>query len=173
MASKQQQILNKVSEVIAESEKFFKKNVFENIKFEVRFDLKGASAGIAGYKIVNGERHYYVRFNVDMIYGDHFEEILNETISHEMAHIFCFITGYGKGHDAHWKYVCRVLGGSGERCHKLSYTPARKTRKFIYETTCGKKITVGLKAHNNIQMGKKYTVQQTGGYLIASKYQQV
>ena len=76
-----------------------------------------------------------VTFNVDAIKQDS-SWVLNETIPHEIAHIFSEQLQLGRCHDNGWKRVCIALGGSGEiRCGSKKISgklKARRTRKFQY-----------------------------------------
>lgn len=164
---------SKVNEVIALSKEVLKRDVFAGIDIDVRFDLKGACAGQAGYTTSKGNREYFLRFNIDMIKDDRFNEILENTVPHELAHVIGFITGAFKNHDKNWKRVCKVLGGTGETYHRLEWTPAKVTKKFVYETTCGSKVTVGVNRHNKIQNGKTYVLSKTGGKLLKNCYQEI
>ena len=42
-----------------------------------------------------------------------------DTVIHELAHAICFRLKLDKGHGYEFKRVCRLMGGTGERCVKL------------------------------------------------------
>jgi len=42
-----------------------------------------------------------------------------DTVIHELAHAICFRLKLDKGHGYEFKRVCRLMGGTGERCLKL------------------------------------------------------
>jgi len=119
----------------------------------IRFDLKGRCAGRAG-RDYNG---YYIRINVDMMASDEsWNDIIGDTVPHELAHIVCFICPYlGKNHNTGWSRVCKNLGGSGERCHKLKFVYANG-KQFTYTLSCGRIIVVSTTRHNRIQKGVVY-----------------
>ena len=124
----------------------------------VNFDLRGRSAGQAirrGYV-------YTVRFNRDMIMNDGWEHIINETVPHELAHIICFVNpNLGRNHDAGWTRVCRLLGGSGERCHKEVVTYA-KGKTYIYTTSTGHTVSMSAIRHRKVQNGGTYICRERG-----------
>jgi predicted SprT family Zn-dependent metalloprotease len=134
---------------------------------QVRFDLRGRCAGVAGYKGgLFGKRSYFLRFNRDMLHTDAFKHLIEDTVPHEIAHLTCFMRPeLGSNHDAGWKRVCRELGGSGERCHQEQVVYANG-ETFQYKTTMGKLVTVSERIHRNIQMGTSYTVKRGGGKLL-------
>ena len=134
---------------------------------QVRFDLRGRCAGIAGYKgRLSGKRDYFLRFNRDMIMNDGFKHLIEDTVPHEIAHIVCFMRPeLGRNHDAGWKQVCRALGGGGERCHTEQVVYANG-KTYQYKSTTGRLITLSEKRHRDIQMGATYTVKRGGGQLL-------
>ena len=117
---------------------------------EVRFDLKGRSAGKAGRR----DGKLVVWFNGDMMLDDRFQHIINNTVPHEIAHSFCqSFPRFGSGHDRGWKMVCFLLGGNGERCHDQEVTFARGAT-YEYTTTTGHKVRVSQQIHNKIRKGQ-------------------
>lgn len=40
--------------------------------------------------------------------------VVADTLPHEVAHIVCYMTGKGDGHDEVWQRVCKALGGDGK-----------------------------------------------------------
>lgn len=42
-----------------------------------------------------------------------------DTVIHELAHAICFRLSLDRGHGYEFKRVCRLMGGTGERCLKL------------------------------------------------------
>jgi SprT protein len=134
---------------------------------QVRFDLRGRAAGMAGYKglLFSKHRDYFLRFNRDMIHNDGFKHVLEDTVPHEIAHIVCYMRPeLGSKHDSGWKRVCRSLGGNGERCHTEQVVYA-KGNTYQYKTTHGRLVSVSETIHRNIQMGAIYGVKRGGGKL--------
>lgn len=162
-----EKIIDKVDELIVLS--ISKYNItLPNI--DIKFDLKGRSAGQARVKRSIFGNEYTIRFNIDMVNDHRFDHIYNQVVSHELAHIIGFYTGWFKNHDRKWKSVCIALGGNGERCHDQEVTYARNVKQYKYNTTCGKVITVSAIRHNKIQKGKVYKLASTGGYLIKESF---
>jgi predicted SprT family Zn-dependent metalloprotease len=123
----------------------------------VRFDLRGRNAGQAG-RDYGG---YFMRFNIDMMQNEGWDHIFNETVPHELAHVICFWKNWDRGHGAKWKSACRVLGGSGQRCHSETVTYA-KGKTFYYTSSTGQVVAISSIRHGKIQRGASYTLR-TGG----------
>ena len=61
---------------------------------------------------------------------------IKNTMVHELAHIINYYYG-GRNHDKQWKYIARLLGDDGERCHDYA-TPENKPVKKTYQLKCTK-----------------------------------
>lgn len=137
----------------------------------VRLDLKGKSAGEAGR---DARGQYFMRFNREAI-TKHWEDMVNNTIPHELAHVITIVKYGTCRHDADWRHVTRSLGGSADRCHRYELTPAKtKTRfRFKYVTPKGIELLIGSKHHNMIQSYSEswspITVRKTGE-VVTKKY---
>lgn len=158
-----EQIQNRIKQVMKAAEERYGVDFSE---VQVRFDLRGRCAGIAGYQgTMFGERNYFLRFNCDMIKTDAFKHLIDDTVPHEIAHIVCYMRPeLGRKHDAGWKKVCRALGGGGERCHNEQVAFANG-KSYQYKTTAGRLVILSEKRHRNIQMGATYTVRRGGGQI--------
>lgn len=132
----------------------------QGLKVTLKLDLRGKCAGRAGASRTKGTG--LIRLNIEAYRLDP-KDMLEDTIPHEIAHIVAGWTGLGRGHDAGWRRIAIRLGSTGKRCHSLELTPARKTRRFAYQATCGTTVEVGPRRHSSIQLGKRYTVRRTGG----------
>jgi predicted SprT family Zn-dependent metalloprotease len=120
-------------------------------KAAVSFNLRGRVAGWAGCKICAGHREVYFRFNRELISGKHFEDILEETVPHELAHGVCYLRPeLGRKHDGGWRRVCLALGGNGQTRH--DYEVVVKGR-WDYITNLGHKVSITTRHHNHVQMG--------------------
>ena len=150
-----EQVRAKVAELILRANRLYN---IQMPSVDVRFDLRGKSAGEAGYRVFG---QFYVRFNVDMIANDSWEKILNDTVPHELAHVVCFFRNTDNGHGAAWRQVCRALGGTGERCHKEAVTYA-KGRTYYYRTTVGKIVALSQVRHRRVQQGQVYVYRDGG-----------
>jgi len=137
---------------------------------QVRFDLKGRVAGMAGYQysFKTGPCNFYLRFNVThmSLGGQSWEHILNDTVPHEVAHTVCqAFPKHGRAHDAGWKNVCRILGGNGNRCYKAEEAPEAVAvqRPYAYTTSTGHLVAVSPIIHRKIQtLGSSYTYRGKG-----------
>jgi predicted SprT family Zn-dependent metalloprotease len=143
--SQQAQIRAKCAEVFAKAAGLYG---LDFSKVEIRFDLKGRAAGMAGHRF----GRFYLRFNHDMLSREAFDHVLNDTVPHEIAHTVCQMNPMlGRGHDIGWKRVCRALGGSGERCHTEEVVYG-KGGTFEYTTSTGHKARFSETKHKRIQL---------------------
>lgn len=143
---------------------------------EIRYDIRGRTAGYAGWKVNRwtGEKSSYcLRFNREAI-SKHWDEMVQSTIPHEVAHIVCAVFPQlgGDNHNWKWAQIDRELGGTGERCHRMELTPGRVTNRYIYKDSMGKEITVGPKHHAALQRGKYVNLRnrKTGAVITRSDY---
>ena len=160
MQAKIQAVRNKVTECIRIAEQRFGITM---PKVDVRFDLKGRAAGIAGWRGTN----YYLRFNVQhmALGGQTWDHLLNDTVPHEVAHTVCqAFPQYGRNHDAGWKRVCVALGGNGRRTYSEDDAPeaVAAARPYVYITTAGHEVRVTKVMHAKIQQGANYTARGKG-----------
>lgn len=126
----------------------------------LEFFEKGSTAGWAMYK------DWKVRINTHIASQN--LEVMKDTISHEIAHMVCFATGLGKGHNAGWKRVHKMLGGNSKRtyCAKsagITILRARRTRQFEY-VMGSDTFWIGSTQHKRLQANDGYhlTVKATG-----------
>jgi SprT protein len=136
---------------------------------EIVYDLKGTTAGRArGYRDENGNKQYAIRVNNDLLYGTHKDEMLQQTIPHEAAHIFVYQAWPGsKGHGREWQAVMHQLGLEPTRCHQYETTKARNRermpRPYIYVCACdGVEHKMTQITHNRMLDGTKYTCRRCG-----------
>lgn len=128
----------------------------------IRFDLKGAAAGMAGYNSRFGQSSCYLRFNVTMINHNSFDHVLNDTVPHEVAHLVCFKNPrLGSGHNSGWARVCRELGGTGKTYHSEEVVYA-KGKTYEYTCTAGTKHRFSEQRHRKIQRGYVYSLKRGG-----------
>lgn len=149
LQQRKQEILDKVETLVEKANRFYKINLPH---IDIKFDLRGRNAGIAGYD----RRGYYMRFNVDMITNESWNHIINDTVPHELAHIVCFVEPrLGRDHNPGWKSVCRTLGGTGNRTHSEMVTYANG-KTFYYTTSTGHVISISSQRHRKVQKGLVY-----------------
>lgn len=134
---------------------------------DIRCDIRARAAGWA--ENINGK--LILRFNREMI-ANHWEHAIKDTIPHEVAHIvaFCFPELGAKNHNNSWKSICRSLGGSGERCHSLELSYAKKRNRHIYVTDSGYEVLISTRHHNKIQRGKTIIATKTKEVIFACQY---
>ena len=118
---------------------------------DIRFDLRGRSAGQAG----RDRGQWVMRFNRDMMVNQSWDHLINDTVPHELAHIICMANQLDRGHGYLWAMTCRELGGNGERCHTEAVTYA-KGNTYVYTTSTGKTYNVSQVKHRRIQGGSSY-----------------
>ncbi|MGH8465685.1 MAG: SprT-like domain-containing protein [Pseudomonas sp.] len=140
----------------------------DGLKVFLRCDLRGRCAGKAMLR--RKEREGVIRLNPEAYALDP-AEMLSDTIPHEVAHLVAGFTGLGRGHDAGWRRIAIALGSSGRRCHDLDLTPARRTTRHLYRSTCGATVPVGPVAHKKIQAGAVYKMRKTAGHILRDGYQ--
>lgn len=121
-------------------------------KVVIRNDIRGQIGGWAKYDDRTGV--YSLRFNREAILNYN-EDMTNDTIPHEVAHIVCYNQRHlGYAHDDGWKRVCRMLGGDDSRTHDMTLTAAKVTQKFNYTLASGRVVQAGPKHHRMIQAGQ-------------------
>ena len=132
----------------------------------IAFNLRGRVAGWAGCKfcaLTRQAKDFSLRFNSEIIQGDHFEDMINFTIPHEIAHLLCYARPeLGRKHDAGWKRVCIALGGNGSRTH--NYDVVVRGR-WDYLTDLGNKVSVTKKYHAYVQAGGTLTFKRGLGQI--------
>lgn len=125
----------------------------------IHFDTLGKIAGWADYN-PNEELSFSLGFNRNMIINSGFDQIMTDTIPHEIAHLVCSVDPtLGDNHNAGWKRVCQSLGGTGNRFHSR---PMYKNGNFEYRTTTGHLVVVSKIRHNKIQRGVVYSYEDHG-----------
>ena len=137
---------------------------------EVRYDLRGSCAGMAGWKRKGLVKELYLRFNLEAMDID-WENMVADTIPHEVAHLVTYVRPeLGKNHDRGWRNLAISLGSTGKRTHNLKLTPGRRTKKYRYKGSCGTVITVGGVVHKRLQAGQTRTITRTGGKISRHDY---
>ncbi len=144
-----QQIKAKINQLIAEYEHRHPGQKVPQI--DIRFDLRGRSAGQAGRRGWN----YFMRFNKDMMLNQSWDHLFNDTVPHELAHVICFANGSDFAHGLFWKRTCIELGGTGERCHSEAVTYA-KGKTYVYTTSTGATVNLSETKHRRVQQGAAY-----------------
>lgn len=161
---------NRFAEVVALAVGTFEVNLD---KLHVVFDIKGNSTlGEARLTRETGEMS--VRLNAQAV-EHYFDELYDNTIPHEVAHIVDFVMCAHKsksksnnGHNSVWKMYCTALGGDATRVAEGDFSklkPARKMRMWLYkDVVTGELHELTTVRHNKLQKGKVdwYDVQGGG-----------
>lgn len=134
----------------------------------VSYDLTGTVAGYATGR-------YNIRINTSLLHTN-WEEMLNVTVPHEVAH--CVVQQvWGnrgikiKSHGQQWQWVMALLGLPAQRCHDMQITKTRKhPRKYVYD--CGQcEHNLTLNKHNKIQKkNAQYVCNASGNYISKDSY---
>lgn len=160
----------------------FRKKAFELIEraeqlfnielpwIDITFDIKGKVSGYAGLK----KGSYFMQFNLEAV-NKYWDDMVNSTLAHELAHIITHVMYKTMKHDADWRRVDLALGGSGERCHNYDLTPARKKSvvRYRYQTPSGAVAMVGPKIHKKLQGYRGWspiTMKKTGEMIVAEQF---
>jgi len=123
-------------------------------KVELRVDLKGYS--LLG-QAIKKDGELSIRINIQGV-EFYFEDMLNDTLAHEVAHTVQYAKGDRGGHGRDWKYYCSELGGRPTTIAKGDYSllkPARKMRQWDYGNTVSDEVfQLSTIRHNKLQRGK-------------------
>jgi len=139
---------NKVRECLEQAIEYF--GVYELEYTEITYDLKGQCAGQA---IHTHDNRLKLRINLEAVRKD-FQDMVNETIPHEVAHLVCFLRpSLGRNHNRGWKNVCQALGGTASRTHSIELTRAKKVKRFVYILEDGSEVKLTKGKHEKIQSG--------------------
>lgn len=113
----------------------------------------------AGYAYYNENK---LVLNPDFFNNGHADEMINDTLPHEIAHLVAVkkFGECGKGHGPNWKYVMRLLGLTPKRCHNYDLEGVKVRRRsesnFVYKCSCRDKIFLTQIRHNRHQSGRPY-----------------
>ena len=111
--------------------------------------------GRSGGKAVLRNNEYTLVINRQLITEEYIDQVCNEVIPHEIAHLVCFWNPrLGRNHDRGWQRVCMMLGGSGARTHNMATQKVRRTSKAVYNVN-GRPLNVGIIQHRRIQSGQR------------------
>jgi SprT protein len=115
----------------------------------------------------------YIRVNAQILINPEFtEDMINNTIPHEVAHVVVRQTWpSAKGHGKEWKLMMYYLGLEAERCHSYDTVAARQRQKaprpHVYYCNCDEPHRVTNILHRRMQQGRRYTCRKCGSYLTA------
>ena len=133
---------------------------------DVRFDLRGRSAGQAVY--AKRSRRCHIRINAELL-ASHPQEMLDVTVPHEVAHVAIYRL-YGmraKPHGAEWKALMSAFGVAASACHNMTTTPARRLTRFRYRCGCAEPAWLTSIRHKRVLAGTRYCCRRCQQTLIA------
>ncbi len=122
---------------------------------EIRFDLRGQSAGQARL-CLSGD--CVIRYNPALLESNP-DRFLAETVAHEVAHLVAYRL-HGRGirpHGPEWQTIMRRYGAEPLRCHSydLSVSQHRSLRQFRYHCHCREHDLSSIR-HNRVLKGRTY-----------------
>ena len=121
-------------------------------KWRFKFDHSTRRAGCCNYR----DKLVSISFELALSASD---ENIRDTILHEIAHA---LSGKKHNHDAVWKAKAREIGCSGERCHRLVFSPPR------YHVTCENQCWT----HTAERRNRRLVCRTCGGKLVYSPFRQ-
>lgn len=103
---------------------------------DVRFDLRGKSSGM----FVVQRDNVFIRYN-EIIFSSYFDESLNNTVAHEVAHYVVYARSRGrrpKPHGKEWKSIMSLFGVTPEVTSKydISFLPLKQQQRYAYRCAC-------------------------------------
>ena len=161
-SNQRQQVIDRVADVLRQCEQHFNQS-FKPI--EIRFDLRGRSSGMYVVK----HRQRYLRFNL-FIFSKYFEDSLDNTVPHEVAHYISDVL-FGikniRPHGKEWKAIMQQLGVEPRVTgnYDLAGIPVKRQRRFDYACDCATHQLTTVR-HNKILRGKtQYFCRKCDGKL--------
>ncbi len=138
--------------------------------------------GQFGVPLRDAECEIYI--NPDFCYNGNCEDMLNNTLPHEVAHCIAPVlynpwkhgndTKNGWGHGRAWKDTMRLLGLEPTRCHQYNTdgvttrNKSKLTREFVYKCGCREHNLTKI-MHNRFQLGQ-YTRLHCKSCKVSLKY---
>jgi SprT protein len=121
---------------------------------ELHFRQMGRTAGRAWYCGEEGK----IEINPDFCLNGHLDEMVNQTLPHEIAHILANVIYKVRGHGREWKSVMVNLGLEPRRCHNYSLEGVKtRVRRRNHATYCGcGRHDVTATIHNRMARGYRY-----------------
>lgn len=150
----------------AKARQLFPAFTLQDEDLPIVFTQSGRVAGMAKRK----GNIYNIEFNVEAILRD-WDEMVNNTIPHEMAHIVdMFLHGGRSSHGPRWQSIAFALGCNPQRTHDIPLSKARRTRRYLYVASCGTRLEIGSRHHRRIRRGETFTVKKTGGAITIEHF---
>lgn len=177
-AGKQQLIIDETHTYIEQAIQLFSiKRSAVNNTVDITFNLKGRATGMYRVKRSILRRSREIRYN-PYIFSKYFDDNLNTTVPHEVAHYVSDII-YGlqniKPHGKEWQQIMHAFGADASVTanYDLTGIPQNKSRSFTYQCNCGDR-QLSLIRHNKV-INRRYkyycktckqTLQQKEGAIV-------
>ncbi len=129
----EQLVRQRTADLIQQAAGFFQ-YAFADI--DILFDLKGRNLGM----YVKHQQQFYIRYNA-YVFARHFDDCLQQTTAHEVAHYVCDQL-YGlasiRPHGKEWQAVMQMFGVPAKTTSNLDISglPMRQYRQFNYQCAC-------------------------------------
>ena len=147
----QKQALQALAKAIAKAEKFTSRKCRPS---EISFRLRGATAGMVS---VRGN-HIKLRLNMHFLRTET-EDMLTNTIPHEVCHLIQACNGIKMSHDAYWRYLMAAcMGIDPKRCHSYDMD---HLRPHTYACAC-KTHQLSTRMHNSTMAGRHRMCRRCG-----------
>lgn len=101
-----------------------------------------------------------IQFSDESI-NKYFNDIINDIIPHEVAHLVAIYFYKNKTHNKQWKEICLALGGNGKAVTTNILTPKRLHRYHKYELDSEEIIWLSTMKHRQIQNGTLFRTEKT------------
>ncbi len=155
MLTPEQQVYQKVDETVMKANKIWPSlNMTRPI---IKFDFY--SSRTAGQAVINWLGERILRINPAYL-NSHTEEMIKETVPHEMAHIIDYhLNGRMCGHGTSWQLIMTYLELKVQRCHHYGRIEefAPNIKSYSYKCGCRTR-QYSQRKHNNVSLrGIQYT----------------
>lgn len=128
---------------------------------EIRFDLRGQSAGQAR---IDAAGKGMIRFNPWLLLR-HSQDFIEQTVPHETAHwlVFCLFGTKARPHGPEWRHLMEMFGADPQRCHNydLEGVPRRQVSEYPYFCDCMDHRLSAIR-HNRARKGQRYLCRRCG-----------
>jgi SprT protein len=131
------------------------------ISVEIRFDLRGKSAGQVR---IRPRGRYLIRYNLELLRRGG-TDFLTRTVPHEVAHVIAHHR-YGSSiqpHGPEWRAIMHDLGADASRCHNYDVSGLTQRRLSYFDYQCGcMSHRLSSIRHNRIAKGQRYLCRRCG-----------
>lgn len=132
-----------------------------NARIEIRFDLRGKTAGQVR---IRARGQYLIRYNLELLKRGG-ADFIQRTVPHEVAHVLAY-HHHGpniRPHGHEWQRIMRQLGAEPTRCHDydVSGLGARQLQYYHYHCSCMEHQLSSIR-HNKVAKGQRYLCKRCG-----------